>query len=117
MAGLIVASVLCLVFVTLAALHVGGLATFLVPVWAILATMGLVISNTPAVALVRHPDAAGTAAAALGAAQFGVGALVAPLVGALGNGELALAAVMATGVVIALFALLSVGDIGKTGHG
>ena len=116
-AGLIVASVLCLVFVTLAALHVGGLAAFLIPVWAILATMGLVISNTPAVALVRHPDAAGTAAAALGAAQFGVGALVAPLVGALGNDELALAAVMATGVVIALFALLSVGDSGKTGHG
>jgi DHA1 family bicyclomycin/chloramphenicol resistance-like MFS transporter len=38
-------------------------------------------SNAPAVALSRHPDAAGTAAALLGAAQFGLGAAVAPLVG------------------------------------
>jgi MFS transporter, DHA1 family, multidrug resistance protein len=115
-AALIAASVFGLVFVVLAALHVGGLATFLIPVWAILAAMGLVIPNTPAIALARHPDAAGTAAAALGAAQFGVGALVAPLVGALGNSELALAAVMTTGVVIALVALLSVGNVGKSGH-
>ena len=50
------------------------------------------------VALSRHPDAAGTAAALLGAAQFGLGAAVAPLVGVLGNDELALAAVMTVGV-------------------
>ncbi|MDR3663437.1 MAG: multidrug effflux MFS transporter [Mycobacterium sp.] len=115
-AALIAPTVFGLAFVALAALHVGGLATFLIPVWAILAAMGLVIPNTPAIALARHPDAAGTAAAALGAAQFGVGALVAPLVGALGNGELALAVVMTTGVAIALFALLSVENVGKSGH-
>jgi DHA1 family bicyclomycin/chloramphenicol resistance-like MFS transporter len=61
------------------------------------------------VALSRHPDAAGTAAALLGAGQFGLGAAVAPLVGVLGNDELALALVMTTGMVIALFALLAVG--------
>jgi MFS transporter, DHA1 family, multidrug resistance protein len=77
------------------------------PVWAILAAMGLVIPNAPAVALSRHHDAAGTAAALLGAAQFGLGAAVAPLVGVVGNDEVALALVMTTGVVIALFALLS----------
>jgi len=59
------------VFVTLSLAHIGGLAGFVVPVWAILAAMGLVIPNAPAVALSRHPDAAGTAAALLGAAQFG----------------------------------------------
>ena len=69
------------------------------PVWAILAAMGLVIPNAPAVALSRHPDAAGTAAALLGAGQFGLGAAVAPLVGVLGNDELALAAVMTAGAV------------------
>ena len=95
------------VFVGLAVAHVGALPGFVLPVWAILAAMGLVIPNAPAVALSRHPDAAGTAAALLGAAQFGLGAAVAPLVGVLGNDEVALALVMTTGVVIALFALLS----------
>ncbi|MDX1892661.1 multidrug effflux MFS transporter [Mycolicibacterium sp. 050158] len=97
------------VFVALAASGVGGIYAFVVPVWAVLAAMGLVIPNAPALALTRHPDAAGTAAALLGAAQFGLGAAVAPLVGVLGNDELALAAVMTTGSVVALLALLAVG--------
>ncbi|MCW2511933.1 MAG: drug resistance transporter, Bcr/CflA subfamily [Mycobacterium sp.] len=97
------------VFVGLAAADVGGIYAFVVPVWAILAAMGFVIPNAPAVALSRHPDAAGTAAALLGAGQFGLGAAVAPLVGVLGNDELALAAVMTVGSVIALLALLAVG--------
>ena len=97
------------VFVGLAAAGVGGLPAFVVPVWAILAAMGLVIPNAPALALSRHSDAAGTSAALLGAAQFGLGAAVAPLVGVLGNDELALAVVMTTGVVVALLALLAAG--------
>jgi MFS transporter, DHA1 family, multidrug resistance protein len=95
-------------FVALATSHAGGLAGFVVPVWAILAAMGLVIPNAPAVALSRHPDAAGTSAAVLGAVQFGLGAAVAPVVGVLGNDEIALAVVMTTGMVVALLALLSV---------
>ncbi len=98
------------VFVGLAVTGVGGLVGFVVPVWSILATMGLVIPNAPAVALSRHPDASGTAAAVLGAGQFGVGAAVAPLVGVLGNDEMALAAVMTAGVVIALGSLLALGS-------
>lgn len=106
----LVASVLVgLVFVGLTAAGVGGLPAVLVPIWLILAAMGLVIPNAPALALSRHPDAAGTSAALLGAAQFGLGAAVAPLVGVLGNDEFALALVMTTGVVIALLALLAVG--------
>jgi DHA1 family bicyclomycin/chloramphenicol resistance-like MFS transporter len=96
-------------FVGLAAAGVGGLPAFVVPVWAILAAMGLVIPNAPALALSRHSEAAGTSAALLGAAQFGLGAAVAPLVGVLGNDELALAVVMTTGVVVALLALLAAG--------
>jgi DHA1 family bicyclomycin/chloramphenicol resistance-like MFS transporter len=102
------------VFVTLAGTGVNGLAAFLVPVWVILAAMGFVIPNAPAVALSRHPDAAGTSAALLGAAQFGLGAAVAPLVGVLGNDEFALALVMTVGVVIALFALLIAGVTGSS---
>jgi DHA1 family bicyclomycin/chloramphenicol resistance-like MFS transporter len=107
--ALAVSSVTGLVFVGLSVAGVGGLAAFVIPVWVILGAMGLVIPNAPALALTRHPDAAGTAAALLGAAQFGLGAAVAPVVGVLGNDELALSVVMTTGVVIALAALLAIG--------
>ena len=107
--ALFTASVSGLVFVGLATAGIGGLPGFVVPVWAILGAMGLVIPNAPAVALTRHPDAAGTAAALLGAAQFGLGAAVAPVVGVLGNDEFAMATVMATGVVVALMALVLTG--------
>jgi DHA1 family bicyclomycin/chloramphenicol resistance-like MFS transporter len=107
--ALVAAALAGVVFVGLSYEHIGGLPGFVVPVWAILAAMGLVIPNAPAVALSRHPDAAGTAAALLGAAQFGLGAAVAPLVGVLGNNEIALALVMTAGMVIALLALLAVG--------
>ncbi|MCV7210075.1 multidrug effflux MFS transporter [Mycolicibacterium canariasense] len=105
-----VSAVTAAVFLALALSHVGGLWGFLVSVWVILAAMGLVIPNAPAVALSRHSDAAGTAAALLGAAQFGLGAAVAPLVGVLGNNEFALALVMVVGSSFALFALLAVGS-------
>ena len=103
--ALVAAALAGVVFVGLSYEHIGGLPGFVVPVWAILAAMGLVIPNAPAVALSRHPDAAGTAAALLGAAQFGLGAAVAPLVGVLGNNEIALALVMTAGMVIALLLL------------
>jgi MFS transporter, DHA1 family, multidrug resistance protein len=107
--ALVAASLAGVVFVGLSFFHIGGLPGFVLPVWAILAPMGLVIPNAPAVALSRHPDAAGTAAALLGAGQFGLSAAVAPLVGVLGNTEIALALVMTAGMVIALLALLAVG--------
>jgi MFS transporter, DHA1 family, multidrug resistance protein len=111
--ALVAASLFGTVFVGLTVVQLGGLFGFVLPVWAILAAMGLVIPNAPAVALSRHPDAAGTAAALLGAAQFGLGAAVAPLVGVLGNDEFALAVVMTVGMVVALFALLAVGVPGS----
>jgi DHA1 family bicyclomycin/chloramphenicol resistance-like MFS transporter len=107
--ALVASALLGATFVGLAAAGVGGLPAFVLPVWAILAAMGLVIPNAPALALSRHQEAAGTSAALLGAGQFGLGAAVAPLVGVLGNDELALAVVMTVGVVVALFALLAVG--------
>jgi MFS transporter, DHA1 family, multidrug resistance protein len=111
--ALVAASLFGTAFVGLTVVQLGGLFGFVLPVWAILAAMGLVIPNAPAVALSRHPDAAGTAAALLGAAQFGLGAAVAPLVGVLGNDEFALAVVMTVGMVVALFALLAVGVPGS----
>jgi MFS transporter, DHA1 family, multidrug resistance protein len=64
---------------------VGGLFAVLVPMGLLVSTAGLALPNTPALALTRHGEAAGTAAAVLGCVQFGVGAVVAPLVGAFGS--------------------------------
>jgi MFS transporter, DHA1 family, multidrug resistance protein len=97
------------VFIALSATHTGGVYGFVLPVWAVLAMLGFVMPNAPAVALSRHHEAAGTAAALLGAAQFGLGAVIAPVVGLLGNDEIALSVVMTAGVAIALLALLAVG--------
>lgn len=107
--ALAAATVVGTVFIALSVTHTGGMYGFLVPVWAVLAMMGFVIPNAPAVALSRHHEAAGTAAALLGAAQFGVGAAIAPVVGLMGNDEVALSVVMTAGVGIALLALLAVG--------
>ena len=112
--ALAASSLIGVVFVGLTAAGINGLPAFLVPVWLILAAMGFVLPNAPAVALSRHPEAAGTSAALLGAVQFGLGAAVAPLVGVLGNDEFALALVMTVGVVVALFALLTAGVAGAS---
>lgn len=63
----------------------GGLVGVLVPLGVVIAAAGLSLPNTPALALSRHGEAAGTAAAMLGAVQFGIGAGVAPIVGLFGS--------------------------------
>jgi MFS transporter, DHA1 family, multidrug resistance protein len=83
----------------------GGLIGFLVPLMLLLAAVGFVLPNAPALALSRYGEAAGTAAALLGAAQFGIGALIAPVVGVLGNDGPAMALTMTGGVLIAWVAL------------
>ena len=90
-----------LVLLLTAATGFGGLAGILVPLWLVLAAAGLAMPNAPALALSRHGEAAGTAAALLGAVQFGVGALAAPLVGLLGNNAVGMATVIVGGMVAA----------------
>lgn len=91
------AAVAALVLLACAWSGIGGLVGLLVPLWVILASCGLTFPNTPALALSRHGEAAGTAAALLGAAQFAIGGLAAPVIGLLGSGSgIPMAAVMAT---------------------
>jgi DHA1 family bicyclomycin/chloramphenicol resistance-like MFS transporter len=90
-----------LVLLLFAATGTGGLAGVLAPLWLVIAAAGLAMPNAPALALSRHGEAAGTAAALLGAVQFSVGALAAPLVGLLGVGAVAMALVVAGGMVAA----------------
>ncbi|MET0418644.1 MAG: multidrug effflux MFS transporter [Actinoplanes sp.] len=86
----------------------GGLVGVLIPLWLVLAAVGLIMPNGPAIALNRHGEAAGTAAALLGAVQFGVGALAAPLVGVLGNDALGMALVVAGSMLAAMVTLWAV---------
>ncbi|MEV0001825.1 multidrug effflux MFS transporter [Micromonospora sp. NPDC050980] len=107
-ASLVVGTLAGLALLAFAATDVGGLPALLVSLWVVLAAAGLAMPNAPALALSRHGEAAGTASALLGAVQFGVGAVAAPLVGVLGTGAVAMALVVAGGMVAALAVLLVV---------
>jgi MFS transporter, DHA1 family, multidrug resistance protein len=90
------------------ALSGAGVAVVAVALWAVLFAAGLALPNAPALALAKNGDRAGSAAALLGAVQFGVGAVVSPAVGLLGNDALAMGAVMVVVLVAALVVLIAV---------
>jgi DHA1 family bicyclomycin/chloramphenicol resistance-like MFS transporter len=90
----------------LAVFGVSSIVAVALPLWAVLFFAGLMLPNAPAVALSQHGETAGTAAALLGAVQFGIGALVSPVVGLLGNNALAMATVIAGGLLLAMLVLV-----------
>lgn len=96
------------VLLAFAATGFGGLGALLASLWLVLSAAGLALPNAPALAMSRHGEAAGTAAALLGAIQFGVGAVAAPMVGVLGNGSVAMAVVVLAGMTAATAVLLAV---------
>lgn len=106
--AIVAATVAAFVLVGLALTGTGGLIGVLVPMWAVLFCVGFALPNAPAVALSRHGEAAGTAAALLGAVQFGVGAAISPVVGLLGNDSVAMGTVIAAGLTLALAVLVFV---------
>ena len=59
----------------------GGLLGVLAPLWVVLAVIALCGPNAGAIAMTRHGERAGAAAALLGASQFVIGAAAAPLTG------------------------------------
>ena len=84
----------------------GGLLGFMLPLFFVVSAAGLSFPNAPAIALSRHGDIAGTAAAVLGAVQFMIGGSIAPLVGTLDDGTplpLATIIVSTTGLAAGLF--------------
>ncbi|WP_416905638.1 multidrug effflux MFS transporter [Micromonospora echinospora] len=106
--SLVGGTVAALGLLVFAATGLGGLPALLATLWVVLAAAGLAMPNAPALALSRHGEAAGTASALLGAVQFGVGAVAAPLVGVLGTGAVAMALVVAGGMTCAIVVLLVV---------
>jgi DHA1 family bicyclomycin/chloramphenicol resistance-like MFS transporter len=78
-----------------------------IPIFVAVASLGLVLGNATALTLGAVPQAAGTGSAVLGAMQFGLAALVSPLVSLGGETTaLPLAIVMVTVAAIALSAYL-----------
>jgi DHA1 family bicyclomycin/chloramphenicol resistance-like MFS transporter len=96
---------LTLVLLSIAITGWGGLAALLVVLWLILAMVNFVPPNASALALSRHGEVAGTAAAVIGATQAGVSGIVSPLSGLLGGDAVAMAAVMVGASVAALLVL------------
>jgi DHA1 family bicyclomycin/chloramphenicol resistance-like MFS transporter len=90
----------------LAAAQFGSLPLLIGGLFLLVGTIGMVTPNSTALALDRHPERAGTAAALLGGAQFVIAALAAPLVG---FGDPGKGVPMAIAILaFALVALLSV---------
>jgi DHA1 family bicyclomycin/chloramphenicol resistance-like MFS transporter len=71
--------------VVVATITHAGLAPLLISLFVIVSFVGLVFPNATAVALEGQDRALGSASALLGMGQFGVGALIAPLVGVAGS--------------------------------
>jgi MFS transporter, DHA1 family, multidrug resistance protein len=80
------------------------LAALLVPLFIYVASFGMMRPNGTALALARHANIAGTASAWMGALQFMLGALLAPLAGLGGQGGATL-----SGIVIGSLCLAALG--------
>lgn len=86
----------------------GGLVGLLIPLWLMFAVASLIPPNASTLALQRHGERAGSAAALIGVSQSGVAALVAPLVGVLGGDAVAMGVVI-LGAALVAFAVLAFG--------
>lgn len=87
--------------------EIGGLPGFVTALWIVMGAVCFVLPNAPALALTRHGEAAGTAAALLGSMQYAVGAVVAPVVGLLGDTATALVVSMTVCLAAALVTMFT----------
>ena len=71
-----------------------SLIALLVVLWLLMGMINFVPPNASALALSRHGEMAGTAAAVIGSLQAGVGGTISPFVGVLGGNAVAMATVM-----------------------
>jgi DHA1 family bicyclomycin/chloramphenicol resistance-like MFS transporter len=83
----------------------GGLLGLLAALWVTLGLLQFIPPNASAIALSRHGEIAGTAAAFIGAMQAGVAGVVSPLVGILGGDARAMCLVMIASATAALLIL------------
>jgi DHA1 family bicyclomycin/chloramphenicol resistance-like MFS transporter len=93
----IVQVVACLVLLVVAWSGIHSLILTLVPLFLVIASLGLLMPNTTAIAMASFPDRAGAASALLGTVQFSLAAAASSLVGFLHDGS---ARPMATAITI-----------------
>jgi DHA1 family bicyclomycin/chloramphenicol resistance-like MFS transporter len=86
--------IVALTMLVLALTHSGGLTGLLVTMFTVLFLNGLAPANATALAISRHGDAAGAAAALLGSIQTAGTALIMVVAGAIGSGALQLAGLL-----------------------
>ncbi|WP_432507360.1 multidrug effflux MFS transporter [Kineococcus arenarius] len=104
--GVPATAVLALVLLAVVLTGAGGLAGLLVALWFLLGSGGLISPNAVTCALAEHGRTAGSAAALVTAAQFGLGGAVGSVAGALGGDERAMAVVMVGAALAACCSLL-----------
>jgi MFS transporter, DHA1 family, multidrug resistance protein len=108
--GLLLNAAGSLTVLAVAVLRTHALAALLIPLFCVVASQGLILPNGTALAMQSHPEAAGTASALLGALQFVIAAVVAPLVGLGGSSTaLPMAVVMSAVALGGLAAALTAG--------
>lgn len=100
--GVVAQAVLVVVLLVVVLTGAGGLIGLLVALWCVLAFQGLIPANASAMALSRHGEIAGTAAAMIGAIQSLVAGVVSSLGGFLGGDAVAMAMVMLVAVLLAI---------------
>ncbi len=93
------------VLVVVAVGRVGGLVGTVVMLWLTLSTLGFIQSNASALAISRHGERAGTAAAVLGFLQAGVGGTVSSMVGPLGGDTAAMTGTILGALAVGLVVL------------
>lgn len=97
--------VLAAVLVVVAVGRVGGLVGTVGMLWLTLSTLGFIQSNASALAISRHGERAGTAAAVLGFLQAGVGGTVSSMVGPLGGDTAAMTGTILGALAVGLVVL------------
>jgi DHA1 family bicyclomycin/chloramphenicol resistance-like MFS transporter len=103
--GLPLAVGLAGVLVTVAATATGGLTGLVVMLWLTMGSLGLIMANASALALSRHGERAGSAAAVVGFLQAGLGGAIGTLVGVIGGHATSMAAVMLGSLTVGLLVL------------
>jgi DHA1 family bicyclomycin/chloramphenicol resistance-like MFS transporter len=83
--GIIVLAAVALLVMTTGVLGKAGLVPVAAGLFVLMTAMSLVLPNTSALALMRTPNAAGSASALLGTSSFLIGAIASPLVGVAGE--------------------------------
>ncbi len=91
--------------VVVAATRTGGVVALVATLWVVLLLLGLLMSNASALAMTRHGERAGTAAATIGFLQAGLAGGISPLVGVLGGDAVAMSGVILGGLLVAVLVL------------